>query len=87
MISEQEIEVYADQIAEPDWRARIEALIGHLDDADCTAVLERAAQKMRQIGDAALAEAARHWKTSTASPRPRGCRRVKGRSLGSGSAA
>jgi hypothetical protein len=57
MISEQEIELYADRIAGFDWRARIDALIGHLDDGDQIAVLERAAQNMRRIGDSALAEA------------------------------
>jgi hypothetical protein len=58
MISPQEIEAYAEQMAEPDFEmANIDGLIGHLDEADFDAVLARAEKISRETGDACLAAA------------------------------
>jgi len=54
MITEAEIETYAEQIAAPGFAtASIEPLIGHLDDADFGMVLKRASGISRARGRAA----------------------------------
>jgi hypothetical protein len=58
MITQTEIETFAMQIAEPDFDpSQIEALIGHLRDAEIEAVIDRAAEISREHGEAALSEA------------------------------
>jgi hypothetical protein len=58
MISPSEIEAFTVQIAEPGFEtARIEALIGHLAEAEFKAVMHRAAAIARAYGKAAFAEA------------------------------
>jgi hypothetical protein len=60
MITAQQIEAFAVQIAEPDFvisKASIEQLIGHLGDAEFKAVMARAAEISRERGRAAFAVA------------------------------
>jgi hypothetical protein len=57
-ITQSEIEAFAVQIAEPDFKTEsIEPLIGHLYGADVSAVLDRAAEIAREYAKAAFAEA------------------------------
>jgi hypothetical protein len=57
MISPQEIEAFAVKLAVPGEVSDIPALIGHLDEPDINAVLDRAEAISRERGEADLAEA------------------------------